>query len=101
MMYASYGEESGFSTIYEVIFDYDTQSYRAEDVALLSSALMRQPVDMAARRGNETNSANHLYVVNGEDGTVAVLNSRKVQKMTGWTLLTTGGEILAVAVVVV
>ncbi len=99
VMYASYGEESGFSTIYEVIFDYDTQSYRAEDVALLSSALMRQPVDMAARRGNETNSANHLYVVNGEDGTVAVLNSRKVQKMTGWTLLTTGGEILAVAVV--
>lgn len=99
VMYASYGQESGFSTIYEVIFDYDTQSYRAEDVALLSAALMRQPVDMAARRGNETNSANHLYVVNGEDGSIAVLNSRKVQKMTGWTLLTTGGAVLCVAVV--
>jgi hypothetical protein len=99
VMYASYGEESGFSTIYEVIFDYDTQSYRAEDVALLSGHLMRRPVDMAARLGNETDSANHLYVVNGGDGTVAVLNSRKVQKMTGWTLLRTGGEILSVAVV--
>lgn len=98
VMYASYGEESGFSTIYEVIFDYDTQSYRAEDVALLSSALMRQPIDMAARRGNETNSANHLYVVN-DDGSAAVLNSRKVQKMTGWTLLQTGGALLSVAVV--
>lgn len=93
------GAGEGHGTVYEVVFDYETQSYRAEDVALLSGHLMRHPVDMAARLGNETDSANHLYVVNGEDGTVAVLNSRKSQKMTGWTLLRTGGAVLRVAVV--
>jgi hypothetical protein len=89
----------GHGTVYEVVYDYETQSYHAEDVALLSGQLMRRPVDMAARLGNESDSANHLYVVNGEDGTVAVLNSRKSQKMTGWTLLQTDGAVLRVAVV--
>ncbi len=89
----------GHGTVYEVVFDYETQSYRAEDVALLSGHLMRRPVDMAARLGNESDSANHLYVVNGGDGSVAVLNSRKSQKMTGWTLLVTGGAVRRVAVV--
>jgi len=91
--------DSGHSSVYEIVFDYDTQSYRAEDVALLSGQLMRTPVDMAARLGNENDSANHLYVVNGDDGTVAVLNSRKTQKMTGWTVLSTTGAVLRVAVV--
>lgn len=90
--------ESGHSSVYEIVFDYDSQSYRAEDVALLSGHLMRGPVDMAARLGNEGDSANHLYVVNGGDGSVAVLNSRKSQKMTGWTLLSTAGAVLRVAV---
>jgi len=90
--------ESGHSSVYEIVFDYDSQSYRAEDVALLSGHLMRGPADMAARLGNESDSANHLYVVNGGDGSVAVLNSRKTQKMTGWTLLVTAGAVLRVAV---
>ncbi|WP_337997157.1 hypothetical protein [Oleispirillum naphthae] len=90
--------ESGHSSVYEIVFDYESQSYRAEDVALLSGHLMRGPLDMAARLGNESDSANHLYVVNGGDGTVAVLNSRKTQKMTGWTLLVTAGAVLRVAV---
>jgi len=91
--------ESGHSSVYELTYNYEDQSYRAEDVALLSGHLMRLPQDMAARLGNEKDSANHLYVVNGEDGTVAVLNSRKSQNMTGWTLLQTIGEVSRVAVV--
>lgn len=90
--------DGGHASIYEVVYDYETQSYRAEDIALLAGNLMRGPVDMAARLGNEADSANHLFVVNGEDGTVAVLNSRKSQKMTGWTLLATNGRITRVAV---
>lgn len=90
--------DGGHASVYEVVYDYETQSYRAEDIALLAGNLMRGPVDMAARLGNESDSANHLFVVNGEDGTVAVLNSRKSQKMTGWTLLATAGWISRVAV---
>lgn len=92
-------DDGGHNTVYEVVYDYETQSHRAEDVALLAGHLMRRPVDMAARLGNESDSANHLFVVNGDDGTVAVLNSRKSQRMTGWTLLATGGRIVRVAVV--
>lgn len=92
-------DDGGHNTVYEVVYDYETQSHRAEDIALLAGNLMRRPVDMAARLGNEADSANHLFVVNGGDGTVAVLNSRKSQKMTGWTLLVTGGRVSRVAVV--
>lgn len=91
--------DGGHASVYEVVYDYETQSYRAEDIALLAGNLMRGPVDMAARLGNEADSANHLFVVNGEDGSVAVLNSRKSQKMTGWTLIATAGRISRVAVV--
>ncbi|MBN2751929.1 MAG: hypothetical protein JXQ84_04400 [Rhodospirillaceae bacterium] len=91
--------DGGHNTVYEIVYDYETQSYHAEDVALLSGHLMRTPLDMAARLGNESDSANSLYVVNGDDGTVAVLNSRKAQKMTGWTLLKTQGVVRRVAVV--
>lgn len=92
-------DDGGHNTVYEVLYDYEVQSHRAEDIALLAGHLMRRPVDMAARLGNETDSANHLFVVNGGDGTVAVLNSRKSQKMTGWTLLVTSGWATRVAVV--
>ncbi len=91
--------ENGHSSVYELAYSYEIESYKAEDVALLSGSLMRQPCDMAARLGNEQDSANHLYVVNGADGSVAVMNSRKSQNMTGWSLLQTCGDILKVAVV--
>ncbi len=72
--------------------------YQAQDLALLAGSLMREPVDMAARRGGFGNSAHHLFVVNS-DGTMAVLNTRKSQSVTGWTLWDTEGEMLRVAVV--
>lgn len=92
-------DDGGHNTVYEVVYDYEMQSHRAEDIALLAGHLMRHPADMAARLGNEADSANHLFVVNGDDGSVAVLNSRKSQKMTGWTLLVTAGRATRVAVV--
>jgi hypothetical protein len=91
--------DNGHSSVYELSYNYEIESYKAEDIALLAGSLMRKPVEMAARLGNEQDSANHLYVVNGADGTVAVLNSRKSQNMTGWTLLVTDGQVLRVAVV--
>ena len=72
--------------------------YQTQDLALLAGALMRAPVDMAARRGDFANSAHHLFVVN-DDGTLAVLNTRKSQQITGWTLWTTAGAFRRVAVV--
>ena len=98
VMFISGADAGQHRTLYEAVYDYNIDAYRADDVAILSESLLRTPVDMAARLGNEANAANHLFVVNGDDGTVAVLNSRKVQKMTGWTLLATGGCVRAVAV---
>ncbi|MGH6948832.1 MAG: hypothetical protein ACREDZ_15995, partial [Kiloniellales bacterium] len=92
------GSDGQHQSLYELVYDDAKQIYLAQDLALLASSLMRGPVDMAARLGNESDSANHLFVVNG-DGTVAVLNSRRSQQITGWTLMTTQGQIRNVAVV--
>lgn len=98
VLFISEDIEGQFSTAYEVVYDYTTESWSAEDVATLAEILIKTPVDMAARRGNEENSAFHLFVVNS-DGTCAVLNSRKSQKMTAWTYAETDGEFLRVATV--
>lgn len=92
------GADGHHQSLHELVYDDAKQIYTTQDLALLSSSLMRSPVSMAARLGNESNSANHLFVING-DGTIAVLNTRKSQQITGWTLLKTNGVVLDCAVV--
>lgn len=90
--------EGHIQTVFEIQFVYDTQSWKPESLSLLASSIITGPVDMAARRGSEDDSAFLLFVVNS-DGTVAVLNTRKSQGMTAWTVIKTEGDIKRVAVV--
>lgn len=97
--YIRRGDDGEHQSLQELVYDDVKQIYTTQDLALLAGSLMRGPVDMAARLGNESDSANHIFVVNGDDGTVAVLNTRKSQQITGWTLLQTNGIVQRIAVV--
>ncbi len=92
------GKDGHHQSLHELVYDDARQIYTAQDLGLLATSLLRSPVSMAARLGNETDSAHHLFVVNG-DGTIAVLNTRRSQQITGWSLLHTQGQALDCTVV--
>lgn len=71
--------------------DEQRDSYVPDELSLLSSDLIRSPVQgMVLSKRNDQNTAIYLFVVNG-DGTIAVLNSRRRQNVTAWTPFTTQG----------
>lgn len=74
-----------------------TQSWKADDVALLASHLVRSPVDMAATHGRDGAPERYAMIVNG-DGTLAVMHSIQSQQVLGWSLWETDGAYRSVAV---
>ncbi len=86
------------ATCNELVFDEVQQSFVAQDLGLLAGNLIDGPVEIAARLGTEADAANHLLVAN-QDGTVAVLNTRRAQNIAGWTRLVpaAGGKVRALA----
>jgi hypothetical protein len=86
----------GRHSLFEAAWSALAEGYSTEDVSQLAGHLIADPVDLAGRKGDGVNAANHLFVVN-TDGTVAVLNTLRKQKVTGWSQLVTDGQILAVA----
>lgn len=92
VLFVSSGENGAHQSVFEVIYDEGTESrFICSDTALYSASTLRGPVRMASRRGTATNTANYLYAVNA-DGTLAVLHSRRSEKVTAWTLWDTNGE---------
>ena len=98
VLFVTSGEDGQKQSVCELVYDEARDVYRADPVSLLASSFIRDPVSIHPRLSSDHSVANHLFVVNG-DGTVAVLNTRKSQKITGWSLLNTAGTILDAAVV--
>ncbi|MEM7046028.1 MAG: hypothetical protein AAF442_00030 [Pseudomonadota bacterium] len=99
VMFIRRGEDGHHQSLHEIIYDDARQAYLTQDLALLASELLRAPSAIAARMGDETTSANLLFVVNGRDGTLATFHTRRSQEIAGWTLWRTSGQIKDVAVV--
>lgn len=98
LLFVSKGDDGQNKSLQELVWYDAHQIYQAQDLTIRATSLMRCPIDMAARRGDEVSSANHLFVVN-KDGSCAVLHSRKSQNLTSWTLLETAGAFHRVEVV--
>jgi hypothetical protein len=49
-----------------------TASYGTQPLSVLSSHLMKDPVDLAARRATSTDETDTLYLVNGDGGSMTV-----------------------------
>lgn len=79
-------------------FGSGTKSYQIQQVSVLSSHLIRNPVDLAARRSTSTDEADTLFIVNGDDGTMAVYSILVGQNVIAPSKFTTDGEFVAVAV---
>ena len=78
-----------------------TASYQITPLSVLSSHLIKDPVDLAVRRGTSTDETDTLYVVNGEDGSMAVYSILSSQGVIAASEFTTGigeaDEFIAVA----
>ena len=79
-------------------FGSGTKSYQIQQISVLSSHLVRNPVDLAARRSTSTDEADTLFIVNGDDGTMAVYSILVGQNVIAPSKFTTDGEFIAVAV---
>jgi hypothetical protein len=82
----------------EFIYTDTQNAYTAAKISLLSSHLLKTPVDMTVRRSTSTDEGDRLLIVNGDDGSIAcytLLRSQNVVAPTEWV---TAGEYKAVGV---
>ena len=79
-------------------FGDTTASYQVQNISALSSHLLKNPVDMAARRAASTDESDRLFVVNGTDGSMAVYSILVGQNVIAPSRFTTDGEFIAVGV---
>lgn len=79
-------------------FGSNTSSYQIQQLSVLSSHLIKNPIDLAARRSTSTDEADRLFVVNGDDGSMSVYSILVGQNVIAPSKFTTDGEFVAVAV---
>ena len=75
----------------------NTNSYQVQQISVLSSHLIKNPVDIAARRSTSTDEADRLFLVNGDDGSMSVYSILVGQEVIAPSQFTTDGEFVAVA----
>ena len=75
-----------------------TASYGTQPLSVLSSHLLKDPVDLAARRASSTDETDRIYIVNGDDGSMAVYSVLSSQNVVAPSKFITDGEYIAVGV---
>lgn len=75
----------------------NTNSYQVQQISVLSSHLIKNPVDLAARRSTSTDEADRLFLVNGDDGSMSVYSILVGQEVIAPSQFTTDGQFIAVA----
>lgn len=74
----------------EFIFADVELAYQANNISLLASHLMRDPVGFALRRSSSTEDADYEFLANS-DGTMTVFCTLRTQEVNAMTLWTTDG----------
>lgn len=82
----------------EFIFADVELAYQANNISLLASHLMRDPVGYALRRSSSTDDADYLFMPNS-DGTLTVFCTLRTQEVNAMALWETDGRYDDVAVV--
>ena len=75
-----------------------TASYAIQSLSVLSSHLMKDPIDLAARRATSTDETDTLYLVNGDDGSMTVYSILSSQNVIAASEFVTDGDFIAVGV---
>jgi len=85
-------------TLRDFVYSFNEDAYITNDKSVLSSHLIKTPVDMALLGGTRSEDANWLFIVNS-DGTLAVLNTLRSQDINGFTEFVFNGNIKSLCVV--
>jgi hypothetical protein len=78
-----YCDKNG-KTLREYIYTFNEDSYASSDISVLSSHLIKTPIDSAFLNGTASDDANWLFVLN-TDGSIAILNKLRSQDINGFT----------------
>ena len=82
----------------EFVFTDSQLAYVSNKISLLSSHLLKNPIDMAIRRATSTDESDQLLIVNGDDGTIASFSMLRSQQVIAPSEFITDGEFKAVGV---
>lgn len=82
----------------EFVFTDVEAAYVTNRISLLSSHLLKNPVDMAMRRATSTDESDQLYIVNGNDGSLVCYSMLRSQQVIAPSEFTTDGEFVSVGV---
>lgn len=87
--------ESGKSLI-ESTYNFADGSYSNQDLNLLATQILSDPIDMTYRKQTNTDESDYIVVIN-KDGTASILCILREQKVTAWSKIETDGKFLKVA----
>ena len=82
----------------EFLFQDVAGAYVSSNISLLSSHLLKTPIDMALRRATSTSEGDLLLIVNAADGSMGVFSFLRSQNVIAPSRFTTSGTFEAVAV---
>jgi hypothetical protein len=88
--------QRGGAALRQSVYTDVEQAYRADQLSLLAPHLVKDPVQLAARKGARADDADLVCLVNA-DGTVTVLTTLRAQEVTAFSRFETAGLILSVA----
>lgn len=89
--------QRGGQSIQEFIYDNTQDAYTNNIVSLISSHLVKNPVDIDARKATSTDQGAYLHIVRS-DGTLSIGNILRSQKITSFVRRTTNGTFIACGV---
>jgi hypothetical protein len=82
--------QKGGAIVREYVFSDVESAYIANPISLISSHLIKTPIEMNTMYGAMSRSESYVFVTN-YNGTVSVFNSNKGEERAGWTEFTTQG----------
>ena len=82
--------QKGGAIVREYVFADTEAAYVASPISLISSHLIKTPIEMNTMYGAMSRSESYVFVVN-YFGTISVFNSNRGEERAGWTEFTTNG----------
>ena len=82
--------QKGGAIVREYVFADTEAAYIATPISLISSHLIKTPIEMNTMYGAMSRSESYVFVVNYY-GTISVFNSNRGEERAGWTEFTTQG----------
>lgn len=82
----------------EFVYTDSEAAYITNRISLLSSHLLKNPVDMAVRRATSTDESDQLFIVNGDDGSLVCYSLLRSQQVIAPSEFITDGQFKSIGV---